>query len=73
MATTVTTNPRVMHGTPCFAGTRVAVRTLFDHLESGNSIEEFLADFPTVTREQVIALLEQLRRDAEQLAVADAP
>lgn len=73
MPATITTNPHVMHGTPCFAGTRVAVRTLFDHLEAGCSIEEFLADFPTVGREQVIALLEHLRRDAEQMAVADAP
>ena len=38
----VTINPRVMHGTPCFAGTRVAARTLFEHLEAGYTIEEFL-------------------------------
>ena len=73
MPTTITTNPHVMHGTPCFAGTRVAVRTLFDHLESGCSIEQFLADFPTVGREQVVSLLQALRRDAEQMAVADVP
>ena len=66
----VTSNPKVMHGTPCFAGTRVAVQTLFDHLESGYAIEGFLEQFPTVKRDQVIGLLEQLRKDAERVAVA---
>jgi len=66
----VTSNPKVMHGTPCFAGTRVAVQTLFDHLESGYTIEGFLEQFPTVKRDQVIGLLEQLRKDAERVAVA---
>ena len=51
-----------MHGTLCFARTRVAVRSLFDHLEAGYSIEQFLAEFPTVGREQVIALLEQVKQ-----------
>ncbi|MBA3484480.1 MAG: DUF433 domain-containing protein [Pirellulales bacterium] len=73
MSATITTNPHVMHGTPCFAGTRVAVRTLFDHLEGGSSIDEFLTDFPTVGREQVMALLDHLRREAEHMAVVDAP
>ena len=65
----VTINPKVMHGTPCFAGTRVAVRTLFDHLEAGYTIEQFLQQFPTVRREQVIRLLGILREDAERVAV----
>jgi uncharacterized protein (DUF433 family) len=65
----VTINAKVMHGTPCFAGTRVAVRTLFDHLEAGYTIEEFVEQFPTVHREQVVRLLEMLRRDAERVAV----
>jgi uncharacterized protein (DUF433 family) len=51
-------DPSIMHGTPCFADTRVPVKALFDYLERDHSVEEFLADFPTVTREQVIALLE---------------
>jgi uncharacterized protein (DUF433 family) len=58
----VTINPKVMHGEPCFAGTRVAAQTLFDHLEAGYNVDEFLDQFPTVTREQVVALLEQSRR-----------
>jgi uncharacterized protein (DUF433 family) len=50
----VTINPKVMHGTPCFAGTRVAVRTLFDHLEAGYTVEQFLEQFPTVRRDQAL-------------------
>jgi len=65
----VTQDPNVMHGTACFAGTRVAVETLFEHLESGYSIDEFLEQFPSVTREQVIGLLELLRTDATRVAV----
>ena len=48
----------VMGGTPVFCGTRVPVQTLFDYLEAGDSIDEFLAGFPSVTREQVIGFLE---------------
>jgi len=55
----VTTSPEVMGGTPVFAGTRVPVQTLLDYLEAGDSIDDFLAGFPTVTRERVIALLER--------------
>lgn len=47
-----------MGGTPCFAGTRVPVRTLLDYLEAGDSMDEFLAGFPTVSRQQVIGFLE---------------
>ncbi|MBX9825196.1 MAG: DUF433 domain-containing protein [Xanthobacteraceae bacterium] len=48
----------VMGGAPVFAGTRVPVQTLLDYLEAGDTIDEFLAGFPTVSREQVIAFLE---------------
>jgi uncharacterized protein (DUF433 family) len=64
----VTANSNVMHGAPCFAGTRVAVKSLFDHLEAGYTVDGFLAEFPTVKRQQVIGLLEQLKRQAEQMA-----
>lgn len=47
-----------MGGTPVFAGTRVPVQTLLDYLESGETIDDFLEGFPTVSREQVIAFLE---------------
>lgn len=61
-------DPEVMSGTPCFAGTRVPARTLIDYLEAGDSLDDFLADFPTVSREQAIALLEE----ASQLLLAHA-
>ncbi|MDQ3439009.1 MAG: DUF433 domain-containing protein [Planctomycetota bacterium] len=58
-----------MHGEPCFAGTRVAAQTLFDHLEAGYDVDEFLEQFPTVTREQVVRLLEQSKREVLKAAV----
>jgi uncharacterized protein (DUF433 family) len=51
----------VLAGTPVFSGTRVPVRTLIDYLEAGDSLGEFLTDFPTVTREQAVAVLERAR------------
>jgi uncharacterized protein (DUF433 family) len=51
----------VMGGTPVFTGTRVPVQTLLDYLESGDSIDEFLAGFPSVSRDQVINFLEQAK------------
>jgi uncharacterized protein (DUF433 family) len=62
MNAVVTSNPNIMHGTPCFAGTRVAVQTFFDWLEEGSSIDYFLEQFPSVQRAQVIALLESARQ-----------
>ena len=54
----ITISPKVMGGTPVFAGTRVPVQTLFEYLEAGDTIDDFLDGFPTVTREQVVAVLE---------------
>lgn len=55
----ITSSPDVMGGTPVFAGTRVPVQTLLDYLKAGESIDDFLDGFPTVTRQQVIAFLEE--------------
>ena len=60
----ISVNPKVMHGAACFAGTRVTIQTLFDHLEAGYTIDGFLEQFPTVRREQVVQLLDVLRRNA---------
>ena len=60
----VTQDPEILGGEPVFTGTRVPVKSLFDHLEAGDSIEQFLEGFPSVTREQVIALLEEAREHA---------
>ena len=51
----------VMGGTPVFSGTRVPVQTLLDYLEAGESVDDFLEGFPAVTREQVVAFLEQAK------------
>jgi uncharacterized protein (DUF433 family) len=58
----ITSSPDVMGGTPVFAGTRVPIQTLLDYLEGGDSIDDFLEGFPTVTREQVIAVLREANR-----------
>ncbi|MDQ3755136.1 MAG: DUF433 domain-containing protein [Acidobacteriota bacterium] len=55
----ITSSPEIMGGTPVFVGTRVPVQTLIDYLKGGETIEDFLEGFPTVTREQVIAFLEE--------------
>jgi uncharacterized protein (DUF433 family) len=57
----VSRNPAVMGGTAVFYGTRVPVQTLLDYLEAGESIDDFLAGFPSVTRGQVIAFLEEAK------------
>jgi uncharacterized protein (DUF433 family) len=54
----IQTDPEILGGTPVFSGTRVPIRSLFDHLEGGDSIDDFLEGFPSVRREQVVALLE---------------
>jgi uncharacterized protein (DUF433 family) len=56
-------DPEILGGTPVFTGTRVPVQSLFDHLEGGQSIDDFLEGFPSVRREQVIALLQKSRQD----------
>jgi uncharacterized protein (DUF433 family) len=59
----IQTDQDVLGGTPVFAGTRVPAQSLFDHLEGGDSIDDFLEGFPSVSREQVIAVLEASRLD----------
>lgn len=54
----ITSSKNILGGTPVFAGTRVPFQALIDYLEAGDSIETFLDDFPTVSREQIIATLE---------------
>jgi len=54
-------DPEILGGTPVFGGTRVPVKILFDYLEAGDSLEVFLEEFPSVTREQAVAALELAR------------
>lgn len=63
----------ILGGTPVFAGTRVPVQTLFDYLEAGDSLDEFLDDFPAVTRDHAVNVLEKMKetflaRDYESAA-----
>ena len=68
----IQSNPNILGGTPCFAGTRVPVVALFDHLQRGYTVDYFLAQFPTVKRQQVEAVLdkakEQVPREAQRVA-----
>jgi uncharacterized protein (DUF433 family) len=57
----VHSDPGILGGTPVFLGTRVPAQTLFDYLEAGDSLDEFLHQFPSVTREQAVAALELAR------------
>lgn len=57
----ITASPDILDGTPVFAGTRVPVKNLTDYLEAGDSIDEFLEDFPTVSHAQVVQFLEEAR------------
>ncbi|MEQ1947133.1 MAG: DUF433 domain-containing protein [Bryobacteraceae bacterium] len=54
-------DPEIMGGVPVFTGTRVPVRSLFDYLEGGESLDEFLRQFPSVQREQAVAALDVAR------------
>jgi uncharacterized protein (DUF433 family) len=58
----ITRDPEIMHGVPVFRGTRVPVQTLFEYLEGGDTIEDFLEGFPTVSRELAVEALEEARQ-----------
>ena len=62
VSSVVAINPEILGGTPCFAGTRVPVKTLFEYIEGGDTIDTFLDQFPSVRREQALQLLEDSRR-----------
>jgi uncharacterized protein (DUF433 family) len=66
----VHTDPEIMSGEPVFVGTRVPVYNLFDYLEAGDSLDKFLASFPSVSREQAIAALELAREAVTEVASA---
>jgi len=54
-------DPEILGGTPVFRGTRVPLQNLLDYLEGGETLDEFLDDFPSVSREQAIAALQEIR------------
>ena len=61
MAQVIVRDPEIMHGTPVFLGTRVPVQTLFDYLEGGEMLEDFLEGFPTVSRDQAVQAIEEAK------------
>jgi uncharacterized protein (DUF433 family) len=63
--TVISRSPEVMSGAAVFAGTRVPVESLMDYLAGGHSLEDFLEDFPTVTRDQAVQLLHELGQSLE--------
>ncbi len=58
----VSIDPEIMSGAPVFAGTRVPIQNLFDYLESGEDLTEFLDDFPSVTKDAALAVLEMAKK-----------
>jgi uncharacterized protein (DUF433 family) len=62
MTPAISRDPEIMHGAPVFRGTRVPVQTMFDYLEGGETLEDFLAGFPTVSRELALQALEEAKR-----------
>jgi uncharacterized protein (DUF433 family) len=73
LANVISIDREIMHGTPCFTGTRVPVQTLIDFLETGESVDDFLAVYPSITREQVHGFLDLTQALAvEQLSCASS-
>lgn len=68
MTDAIVRDPEIMHGTPVFRGTRVSVQTLFDYIEGGETLEDFLEGFPTVSRDLALRALQE----AKQLLLARA-
>jgi uncharacterized protein (DUF433 family) len=68
----ISIDPEVMGGTPCFAGTRVPIRHLFDAIERGRTLDQFLTSFPTVEREQAVTVLEMAKHKLISTAVPAA-
>lgn len=59
----ISRDPEILGGTPVFAGTRVPIKAIFDYLEAGDDLDEFLDDFPSVSRDQAIGILAVAREN----------
>jgi len=68
LANVVSVNSAIMHGTPCFTGTRVPVQALLDYIEGGDTLDNFLKDFSTVTRDQAVQFLELAKQQLIECA-----
>jgi len=65
----ISRNKDILGGTPVFKGTRVPIKTLWDYLKSGDSLEDFLEDFPSVKRNQAIALIERAQKRLTRISI----
>jgi uncharacterized protein (DUF433 family) len=72
MSAVIHVDPEILGGVPCFAGTRVPIRSLFDHLKLGYSLDQFLEQFPTVKKSQAQTLLDEARHQIEDSAPKSA-
>jgi uncharacterized protein (DUF433 family) len=70
MSSIIQVDPHILGGTPCFAGTRVPIKALYDHFKLGYNVDQFLEEFPTVERHQVEELLDALEHDLHSPAKA---
>jgi uncharacterized protein (DUF433 family) len=68
MSNVVTINPEILSGMPVFTGTRVPIKNLFDYIEGGHSLADFLDDFPSVTKSQVEKLFQELGEEIKSAA-----
>jgi uncharacterized protein (DUF433 family) len=68
----ISVDPEIQGGTPCFAGTRVPIVSLFDHLKGGYTVDGFLKQFPSVKREQPIELIESAKHQMCAIALSAA-
>ena len=66
MSSVLHSDPEILNGTPVFTGTRVPAKNLFDYLQAGDSIDDFLDDFPSVTQQQVLQLLKELQQETDK-------
>jgi len=69
----ILSNPNILGGTPCFAGTRVPAETLFVHLSRGHTLDYFLQQFPGVTRQQALAAFDEAGQGLGDMALRAAP
>jgi uncharacterized protein (DUF433 family) len=72
VSTVVHVDPQILGGVPCFAGTRVPIRSLFDHLKLGYSLDQFIEQFPTVKKSQAQTLLDEALLQIEDSAPKSA-
>ena len=67
----ISSNPKILGGMPVFTGTRVPVESLFDHIRGGYTVDYFLSQFPTVSREQAVSILAHFRTTLNDISLSE--